>query len=71
MLDKLKEILKNVEPGEGVEVKSNKVKEDTMQIGFSMANPIVDELKKLDPTILTPIEAMNTLYNLCQKAKES
>ena len=41
-----------------------------MQLGFNMPNPIVDELKKIDPTVLTPIEAMNKLYELSQKAKQ-
>lgn len=34
-----------------------------------VGDEIVDELKGIDPTVLTPIEAMNTLYRLVQKAK--
>lgn len=71
VVKRAKEILKTVETGEGVEVKSNKKAEESMQMGFAMQNPLVDELKNIDPTILTPIEAMNKLYELCQKAKDN
>ncbi|MBQ3110509.1 MAG: DNA mismatch repair protein MutS [Clostridia bacterium] len=69
VVKRAKEILASVEKGETVEVKSNKKAEDTFQMGFGMANPVAEELKSIDPTTLTPIEAMNKLYELCQKAK--
>ncbi len=69
VVKRAKEILKTVESGEEVEIKSNRTEDMGMQLGFGMSNPLVDELKKLDPTILTPIEAMNKLYELSQKAK--
>ena len=71
VVKRAKEILKGVESGEGVEVKSNKKDEDFNQMGFAMSNPVIDELKSIDPTTLTPIEAMNKLYELCQKAKNN
>lgn len=71
VVKRAKEILASVEKGESVEVKSNKKSEDTFQLGFGMVNPVVDELKSIDPTTLTPIEAMNKLYELCQKAKNN
>lgn len=69
VVKRAKEILARVEKGEAGEVVPKKPEEETMQLGFSMSNPVVDELKRLDPTILTPIEAMNKLYELSQKAK--
>lgn len=69
VVKRAKEILASIEKGENVEVKSNKKTDDTFQMGFGMVNPIAEELKSIDPTTLTPIEAMNKLYELCQKAK--
>ncbi len=70
VVKRAKEILKDVESGQ---VKESAVKreEPSLQMGFSMTSPIVDELKNIDPTVLTPIEAMNKLYEICQKAKNS
>ncbi len=71
VVKRAKEILKNVEEGDHHHIESgHKKEEETMQLGFNMPNPIVDELKKIDPTVLTPIEAMNKLYELSQKAKQ-
>ncbi len=64
-----KEILHLVENGEKGEVPVKREEDNSMQLNFMVSNPIVDELKNLDPTILTPIEAMNKLYELSQKAK--
>lgn len=46
--------------------------EEPMQISFSSnkSDEIVDSLKNLDVTTLTPIEAMNYLYEIAEKAKE-
>ena len=33
------------------------------------SDEITERLKNIDPTVLTPIEAMNELYALVQKAK--
>ena len=32
---------------------------------------IIDELKRIDVTVLTPLEDMNVLYKLSEKAKEA
>lgn len=69
VVKRAKEILKSVEKGETEHAVEKTEKEDGMQMGFVMENPIEKELKMLDPTVLTPIEAMNKLYELCQKAK--
>jgi DNA mismatch repair protein MutS len=36
---------------------------------FSLSDPILDELKALDISTLTPLEAINKLYNLQQQAR--
>ncbi len=69
VVKRAKEILAHVESGEGEKYVPEPKKEEIMQLGFSMTNPVIEELKKIDPTILTPIEAMNKLYELSQKAK--
>lgn len=69
VVKRAKEILKTVESGEKVEHKEKTEEKSTGQIGFEITNPITEILKKTDPTVLTPIEAMNTLYELVQMAK--
>lgn len=70
VIKRAKEILREVENGS---IEKPKQKEDNapMQLGFEAiaSNPIVEELRCIDPTTLTPIEAMNKLYELCQAAK--
>ena len=55
-----------------VQKNTKKQTEPLNQIGFgeNIANEIADELKMLDVTTFTPIEAMNKLYELANKAKE-
>ena len=68
-----KKILKKIENDEIVVEHTAKKHEDaTNQIGFgdSIANEIADELKNMDVTTYTPIEAMNKLYELANRAKE-
>ena len=68
-----KKILKKIENDEIVVEHTAKKHEDTTnQIGFgdSIENEIADELKNMDVTTYTPIEAMNKLYELANRAKE-
>lgn len=67
-----KKILSKIENDEVVVQNTKKQAEPINQIGFgeSIANEIADELKMLDVTTFTPIEAMNKLYELANKAKE-
>ena len=67
------EALKKIENDEIVVEHTAKKHEDTTnQIGFGdgIANEIADELKNMDVTTYTPIEAMNKLYELANRAKE-
>lgn len=67
-----KRILKKIENDEIVIEHKEKTEEITNQIGFGdeMANLIAQELKMMDVTTFTPIEAMNKLFELSNKAKE-
>ncbi len=73
VIKRAKEILAKIENDDMIAVnkKSDKSEEYDMQIAFedSVATEISNELKTLDVTTLTPIEAMNKLYELAKKAK--
>lgn len=75
VIKRAKEILKNIENDDIQNVNKPKPKkeEPTAQIGFEDSNAaeIVEELRRLDVTTLTPIEAMNKLYELAKKADMS
>ena len=47
--------------------------ENDIQTSFknTLRDEIIDRLIKLDATVITPVEALNELYDLSQKAKES
>lgn len=75
----LKEIIEEQERTGGVLRVPTEVPEETgpspedFQISFTSnaSNEILDELKALDVNTFTPIEAMNYLYDLSKRAKES
>ena len=73
VISRAKKILEGIENKEGVKIKNTqKTEEPIMQMSFgnSIAEEIADELKKLDVTVYTPVEALNKLYELSKKAKE-
>ncbi len=68
-----KKILQEIDKSEGRPVRPQKtVVEEDAQISLSYMeqNAIINRLKELDVTTLTPIETMGILYELAQKAKE-
>lgn len=73
VIKRAKEILKKIENDdiEGA-YKVKKQPEPSMQIGFedNVAGEIYEELKNMDVTTYTPIEALNKLYELTKKAKD-
>ncbi|MDD6214741.1 MAG: DNA mismatch repair protein MutS [Firmicutes bacterium] len=73
VIKRAKEILKKIESDdiEGA-YKIKKSSGETAQIGFedNAAHDIFEELKIMDVTTFTPIEALNKLYELTKKAKE-
>ena len=50
--------------------KFNDVYTDQISFTASYENNLIDELKKIDANTLSPIEALTTLYELVNKAKE-
>lgn len=73
VIKRAKEILKKIESDELKNEKPKKKEEVvTNQLGFGdgMAYELVEELKRLDVTTYTPIEALNKLYELANKAKD-
>ena len=79
VIDKAKEILEKLENAdiarkpEGRKNRSYEGQVDLFNIGSrpSQNNEIIEEIKRIDVTTLTPIEAMNVLYKLNLKAKNS
>lgn len=72
VIRRAKEILGSIESGNmDAPVKVEPARESSPQIGFEdgIANEILDELKVMDVTTYTPIEALNKLYELTKKAK--
>ena len=68
-----KEILSSIENGEGAPVRHRAVEpvEESNQLSLmgAMDNPLVNKLKELDVNVLTPIEAMQVLYDLVKEAQ--
>ena len=71
VVTRAKEILKQIESG-NVEKPEKIVKNETSQFDIfdNARNEIFEELKDMDVTTYTPIEALNKLYQLANKAKE-
>lgn len=69
VIERAKQVLKQTE-NEGV-VTYKTVKEDSLQLPLEMlaANEIMNELKTIDVNTLTPIESMQILFDICDKAK--
>lgn len=73
VIKRAKVILKKIVEGDTDKLyKQKKQPEPEMQIGFEdmAGRAIIDELKNMDVTTLTAIDAMNKLYQLSMKAKE-
>jgi DNA mismatch repair protein MutS len=74
VISRAKQILKKIENDEiNTAYKHDKQTEEPLdQIGFAdtAALEIAEELKSMDVTTFTPIEAMNALYQLSEKAKK-
>ncbi len=72
VISSAKKILKNIlDENPKQEKKTNYTPElsDQLDFGMNIANEIAEELKMLDVTTYTPIEALNKLYELTNKAK--
>ena len=69
VIERAKEILRKTEE-EGTVTYKTVVNDDTqMQLGFEGSEEILKTLQNVDVNTLTPIEAMQILFDLCNKAK--
>jgi len=78
VIDRAGEILKELESnGTGSRAVSKgakiKARTETLQMTLfeSEKHPVIEELEKLDTSVMSPIEAMNKLYELQKRAKSS
>ena len=67
IINRAKEILNTLESNPN----SEKIitKKENLSTSYTDFNPIVEELKEIDVTNLTPLDALNTLYRLQNKLK--
>ncbi len=72
VVKRAKEILKEIDNGSYVAERSvqSVQEEDQISLGYMEQCAIIDRLKNMDVSTLTPIETMGILYELTQKAKE-
>ena len=66
IINRAKEILAELESGNGGKVEIIRKENDDMQLSLlgAVQSPVIDKLKAADLNTLTPIEAMNLLYEL-------
>ncbi|MGN1097715.1 MAG: DNA mismatch repair protein MutS, partial [Clostridia bacterium] len=72
VIKRAKEVLQSIISGNLAHVPAKvKEKEPELQLSFATfeENPVIDELRNIDVTTLTPIEALNKLYELQKMAK--
>ena len=70
VIDRAQEVLKEIESEQPkVVIKREEKNEEPDLFNAVASDEITERLKNIDPTVLTPIEAMNELYALVQKAK--
>ncbi len=74
VIKRAKEILKSIESGGISEVEGKQKKpeqhSDQLSLEDTASSELASELKNIDATTYTPIEALNKLYELSTKAKE-
>ena len=72
VIKRAKEILNDILSGNTVHKEKEENHEASLQMGFTdmAAAEILEELKNIDATTYTPIEALNKLYELSKRAKE-
>ena len=74
VVDRAEEILKTLESeNKPVVFQSTPASEQPAELNLfdsDIKDSLIEELQNLDATVLTPIEAMNTLYSLSKRARE-
>ncbi|MDP4133840.1 MAG: DNA mismatch repair protein MutS, partial [Bacillota bacterium] len=73
IINRAKEILKEIESEEPPKEPKQAKKKENVQMGISsmVSDAIIDRLKMIDVTSISPIEALNILNDLKNKAKEA
>ena len=74
VIKRAEEILTSLESANKIKmpekVESSQKDREQLSLGAVAYESIIEDLKNIDPTVLTPIEAMNVLYGLSKKAKD-
>ena len=73
VISRAKEILNAIDEKDAVRLDTNRIKAESsaqLDFAFGESSEIIDELKLMDVTTYTPIEALNKLFELSKKAKE-
>ena len=71
VIKRAEKILKSLEAGKLDHTAKNDSNDFQMSLQPLENDEIIEELKKTDVTVLTPLEAMNLLYRLSEKAKNA
>ena len=69
VIDRAKEILKKTEEEGVVRYREAEENETQLPLEAAVANEILEQLKSVDVNTLTPIEAMQFLFEICNKSK--
>jgi len=71
VIHRAEEVLTELEDGRGQKGRSRRARREPQQLPlFSPPSPLLDEVANLDIDSMTPLEALNKLYDLKRKAKE-
>jgi len=70
VITRAKQILKKLEADGAPQIKNAPQDTEQLPMELVVAKVLLDELKTLDVNALTPIEAMNTLFDFISRAKE-
>ena len=67
MVRRAKQVLKELESGNGVQYTAPRLESDQVSLGSIGEAEVLDAIKRCQPDTLTPIEAMSLLYELKKK----
>jgi len=71
VIHRAEEVLTELEDGRGQKVRPKRGRREPQQLPlFAPPSPLLDDLAQLDIDSMTPLEALNKLYELKRKAKE-
>jgi DNA mismatch repair protein MutS len=69
-LHRAQEVLDDFEKENGKSLRGSRKKAPVEQLSlFQQKSPLLEEIKKLDIDAMTPLEALNALYELKKKAQ--